>query len=342
MSEKKLDALLVTKAENIYYLSQFTGGSDARLFIDYEHQSVLTDARYLMQVQQECPGWDLVEEKPPGTEQLVLFCNKTKRLGFEGHNMTYQFYKMLDNSTDCELISVENLIEAMRAVKDENELERLRMAARAGDETFSEVLKSIQPGRSELKIANQISFLLREKGCARESFDTIVLAGEHASLPHGHPGSKSLLGGDMVTMDFGGFYKHYAGDMTRTIAVQYASPRLRQIYEIVLEAQQAALGKVKAGINCRDVDGAARDVLRKAELEQYFQHSTGHGLGLEVHEYPSLSQRSNTVLAENMVVTVEPGVYIPGWGGIRIEDTVVVEARGCEIITRSEKGLIIV
>ncbi len=342
MSEKKLDALLVSKAENIFYLSRFTGGSDARLFIDFKQQSILTDARYLAQVKQECPGWDLVEEKPPGMDQLLGFCRKVKRLGFEAHHITYQFYKTIEQSTDCELVSVENLVEALRAIKDEGELEKLRKTASIGDETFSRVLKYIQPGQSEINVANQISFLLRDMGCSKESFDTIVLAGEHASLPHGHPGKKSLLGGDMVTMDFGGFYHYYAGDMTRTVVVQYAAPRLREIYEVVLEAQQAALNKIKAGVSCRDVDSAVRKVFKKADLEQYFQHSTGHGLGLEVHEYPSLSQRSNTILSENMVVTVEPGIYIPGWGGIRIEDTVIVEAKACEILTRSDKGLLIV
>lgn len=342
MREKDLDAFLVTKAENIYYLSGFTGGSDARLLIDHQEAVILTDGRYLEQAEQECPGWKIIEEKPPGWGELGRLARRIERLGFEAHDISYQFYSQLEQTLPSELLAQENMVEMLRAYKEPGELDRLRQSARIGDEVFLELLNLIRAGVSEARLAGQIAFLLREKGCSKESFDTIVLAGEHAALPHGRPGNRLLAGGDMLTMDFGGFYEFYAGDMTRTVAVGKASKRFRSLYRVLLDAQMAALDKVKPGMGVGEVDRAARDILQKAGLESYFKHSTGHGLGLEIHEYPSLSQRSGAVLYENMVVTIEPGIYIPGWGGIRIEDTVVVQSNGCEIITRSDKGLLIV
>lgn len=342
MQEKELDAFLVTKAENIFYLSGFTGGSDARLLIDDQEAIILTDGRYLEQAEHECLGWSIIEEKPPGWGELSRLARRIEKLGFEAHDISYQFYSQLEQTLPSELIAQDNMVEMVRAYKEPGEMGCLRQSARIGDEVFQELLGHIRVGVSEAQLARQISFLLREKGCSKESFDTIVLAGEHAALPHGHPGSRLLAEGDMLTMDFGGFFEFYAGDMTRTVAVGKASERFKTLYRVLLDAQMAALNMVKNGVEARQVDKAARDVLQKADLESYFIHSTGHGLGLEIHEYPSLSQRSGAVLYENMVVTVEPGIYIPGWGGIRIEDTVVVQSNGCEIITRSDKGLLIV
>lgn len=342
MQERKLDAFLVTKAENIFYLSGFTGGSDARLLIDDQEAIILTDGRYLEQADNECPGWTIIEEKPPGWGELSRLGRRIEKLGFEAHDISYQFYSQLEQSLPSELIPLENMVEMLRIHKEAGELHCLKESARIGDEVLQELLGQIRVGVSEAQLANQISFLLREKGCSKESFDTIVLAGEHAALPHGHPGNRLLVDGDMLTMDFGGFFEYYAGDMTRTVAVGKANPRFRELYQVLLDAQMAALDKITGGVEACVVDKAARAVLQKADLEMYFKHSTGHGLGLEIHEYPSLSQRSGAILYENMVVTVEPGIYIPGWGGIRIEDTVVVQSNGCEIITRSDKGLLIV
>lgn len=342
MQEKEVAAFLVTKAENIFYLSGFTGGSDARLLVSDQESIILTDGRYLEQAQEECPDWTIIEEKPPGWVELSRLGRRIEKLGFEAQDISYQFFSQLEQTLPSEMIPLENLVETLRVHKEPGELNCLRESARIGDEVFRELLGQIRAGVSEAQLARQISFLLREKGCSKESFDTIVLAGEHAALPHGHPGSRLLAPGDMLTMDYGGFFEYYAGDMTRTVVVEKPSERFRELYQVLLDAQLAALDMVKSGVEAREVDKAARDVLQKAGLEQYFLHSTGHGLGLEIHEYPSLSQRSGAILDANMVVTIEPGIYIPGWGGIRIEDTVVVQSNGCEIITRSDKGLLIV
>jgi Xaa-Pro aminopeptidase/Xaa-Pro dipeptidase len=183
---------------------------------------------------------------------------------------------------------------------------------------------------------------LVENGAARESFATIAVAGENAALPHGQPGNRNLIRGDMLTLDFGGFFQGYAGDMTRTVIIGEASSKLRDIYQHVLEAQELGVSLVKAGVSCRDIDVQVRTRLGKYGLEDYFQHGTGHGVGLEIHEIPRLSRLSDDILEEGMVVTVEPGVYIPGWGGVRIEDTVIVKKGECEIITHSNKSLLII
>lgn len=342
LKEQQLDAILISKAENIYYLSGFTGGEDGRLLVNNRQAYILTDSRYFEQVQTECAGWTLVEERPGTLSALSSLCEAVGRFGFEAHHLSYQQFRSLDESLSSELIPVDNLVEGLRAIKDPLEIECLRQASRVNDEVFQEILASLKPGLSEEAIARKICFLLREKGCTKESFDTIVLAGENCALPHGRPGPRILKDGDMLTLDFGGFYRHYSGDMTRTVAIGQASSRLHEMYSLVLLAQESALNQVKAGATARQVDRAAREVFRQAGMEKYFIHSTGHGLGLEVHENPSLSQRSEAALSENMVVTVEPGLYIPGWGGIRIEDVVLVKHHGCEIITRSEKGLLIV
>lgn len=342
MENNNMDAFLVTKAENIHYLSGFTGGSDAKLLISAHKAFILTDSRYFEQVARECPHWELVEEKPPDFKKFIELSSKYKRIAVEGHNITHQFYCELNRRIWSEICSVADVIEDMRIIKDEQELALLRKTASISDEVFDEILKTIQPGISERLIASKIAYLLKIKGCDKESFDTIAVSGENAALPHGHPGDKLLVPGDMITMDYGGFYKGYAGDMTRTVAVSEASQQLRDNYQAVLEAQQLGVSMVKADVSCRDIDQAVRNCLKKYKLDMYFQHGTGHGVGLEIHEQPRVSFSSDTVLAENMVVTVEPGIYIPGWGGIRIEDTVIVKKGGCEIITHSDKSLLIV
>jgi len=337
-----LDACLVTKPENIFYLSGFTGGSDARLVVGLAHKYIVTDSRYLEQVERECADWELVRVQGGGLDSLAAICDKYNSLAVESHHVTHGLFLRLQSALKAQLSPRENIIEGLRRQKDSAELDRLRSAARVGDEVFQLIIREIQPGWSEVQVANQIASYLRELGCSQEAFPTIAVAGENAALPHGQPGSRQLLKGDMLTMDFGGFYQGYAGDMTRTIAIAQASPRLREVYSRVLEAQQKGVASIKAGVKAKTVDQLVRLELARHGLDDYFLHSTGHGVGLEIHEAPSLSSHSEDVLEENMVVTVEPGVYIAGWGGIRIEDTVIVRHDGCEVITASGKELLII
>lgn len=341
MAGNEIDALLVTKGENIRYLSGFTGGSDARLLISPTEKYILTDSRYREQVERECPGWQLMEERPPGFKQLQEVSRAYKRLGVEAHAITCSFYLELQKTLKSDLQPLSSLVEALRQVKDESELELIRESARIADAVFKDICLRIKPGVSERDIANEISYLLRQKACEKESFDVIVVSAENAALPHGRPGNRRLIPGDMVTLDFGGFYEGYTADMSRTIALTKASARFRELYQILLAAQEKGIASVRAGQSCREIDRLVREELRAYGAEQYFIHGTGHGLGLEVHEQPRISPLSDAVLEENMVITIEPGIYIKGWGGLRIEDDVIVKDKYAEVITHSDKSLLL-
>jgi Xaa-Pro aminopeptidase len=332
----------VTKPENIRYLSNFTSGSDARLLISSDEKYIFTDGRYLEQAKRECPDWELIRVNGAGLDSLASICDKYNSLLVESHHVTYELYSRMTTELKTPLVPMAEIIEQLRAVKDDQELDMIRQAAKIGDIVFTRICQEIQVGVSERHLANRIAYIFKKEGCSGESFETIAVAGENAALPHGKPGDRLLKRGDMLTLDFGGFYHGYAGDMTRTVVLGEASPKLKEIYQQVLEAQELGVATVKSGISCREIDRQVRQRLADYDLDQYFVHGTGHGVGLEIHETPTLSTRSEAVLEENMVVTIEPGVYIPGWGGIRIEDTVIVKNGGCEVITRSDKGLLII
>jgi Xaa-Pro aminopeptidase len=341
LQHHKVDGLLISKGENIRYLSGFSGGRDARLLVSADRQLICTDSRYFEQTARESPHWELVEVRGGDFSVLATVFENLGRLGVEAHDLSYREFRELENILTPELVPLDGPVEELRLVKDEEELAILRQAAAAGDRVFSALQEDIRPAVSEQWLAARISYLLRLEGCERESFDTIAVAGPNAALPHGRPGKRLLARGDMLTLDFGGVLKGYCSDMTRTVLVGEASGLVRDRYNRLLEAQQLGVAMVREGAEGREVDAAVRAELARHDLDIFFQHSTGHGVGLEVHEQPALSPRSQAVLRENMVVTVEPGIYIPGWGGIRIEDTVIVKKGGCEIITHSDRGLLI-
>ncbi|MBO8159228.1 MAG: aminopeptidase P family protein [Thermosyntropha sp.] len=342
MKNKGIDAFLVNKPENIYYLSGFTGGVDGKLLILDDEQYVITDTRYEEQVKNEAPDFALLLGRFPYIDSLNAIEHKFEKLGIEGKVISYYEYEMLKKNLDVSLVPLEGLVEEIRMIKEEEELDFIRKAAGIGDSVFEEICLFIKPGIYEKQIADKIIFLLREKGCEKEAFEVIALSGRNASLPHGRPGAKPIEDGDMLTLDYGGFFGRYASDMTRTVSVGKPSDYLKDVYFEVLRAQKIGLSMVKAGVSCREVDKAVRDYLEGCGLGEYFVHSTGHGLGLEIHENPALSPHCDIILQENMVVTVEPGVYVPGTGGVRIEDTVIVKQDGCEIITRADKELRII
>lgn len=341
MENNKLDAFLISKAENIRYLSGFTGGSDGKLLLSAEHKYIITDSRYYEQVVRECPEWELIKNNTAGNKTLIDLCDRYKRIAVEAHYMVLDIYNSLTKQSKAEFVALSSIVESFRIVKDAKELELMRTAAHIGDQVFTQICREIRAGLRERDIANRITYLIKDGGCSKESFDTIAVAGENAALPHGQPGDKQLQTGDMLTLDFGGFYKGYASDMTRTVMINNASQKLKDIYLWLLEAQQVGVSHVKAGASGKEIDAKVRECLHKHDLDKYFQHGLGHGVGLEIHEGPRLSPLSDSILEENMVVTVEPGVYIPAWGGIRIEDTVIVKKDACEIITHSNKDLLI-
>jgi len=341
LEKLKLDGIIIDRRENIYYLSGFTGGDDARLLVTQQETLLFTDSRYTEQASRESPQWTLIEEKPPLGQALKEHARRVGKVGLED-TVSYRFFKELSLELGEAVVPVSDVVEELRVIKESEELEILRQAADIGSEVFSELLSQLRAGVSESTVANWIVTALRQKGAEKESFDPIAVSGPNAALPHGRPGERLLQAGDMLTLDFGGFCQGYASDMTRTVAIGEASQQLRDLYAKLLDAQQYGVEQVRAGIRCAELDRLVRERLRKYDLDQYFAHGTGHGLGLEVHESPSVSSRSEWVLQEGMVITVEPGVYIPGWGGIRIEDSVIVKSSGCEVITKAPKQLIVI
>lgn len=342
LQRQKIDAFLVCKPENIRYLSGFTGGFDARLFITAQRKYIISDSRYREQTARQCPEWELIEEKNFDGSKFNLLAGSFDNMAFESQVVSYDTYSWLKKNLKTELIPVKGIVENDRIIKDETELELIRQAAAIGDAVFAEMLSQIRLGMSEKEIADKIDNLLRQKGCEKEAFTTIAVAGENAALPHGTPGDKVIAAGEMITMDYGGFFQGYLADMTRTIGIGEMDSSYHDKYMAVLEAQQLGVSMIKAGIRCKDVDQAVRTRLQSYGLDEYFLHSTGHGVGLEVHEMPAVSSSSDTVVQPGMVITIEPGIYIKGWGGIRIEDTVIVKQDSCEVVTKANKNLILI
>jgi Xaa-Pro aminopeptidase len=338
MSQDDLDGIIVSKPENRLYFSGFTGSSGL-LLISGGAALLLTDFRYIEQAGKQAPefavvrhGSDLYDTIRAEVVRLGL-----KRVGFESNFVTWDVHRHLAEFVQ-QPVPVE--LDKLRMVKDETELSYIRAAVRLADNAFSHVLPLIKPGVSEHDIALEVEFHIRKNGAEKAAFDIIVASGARSALPHGKASGKILKAGDMVTMDFGAVYNGYHSDITRTVVIGKFAAKQREIYNLVLSAQLAGVAAIAPGKSCREVDAVARKIIADAGYADYFGHGLGHGLGLAIHEEPRLSPVCDITLAPNMVVTVEPGVYLPEWGGVRIEDTVVVTADGAEILTASSKELI--
>ncbi|MBI1920906.1 MAG: aminopeptidase P family protein [Geobacter sp.] len=337
------DALLVSDINNIRYLAGFTGSS-ALLLLAASDGWFLTDSRYTEQARQEVHGFQIIEysrmlEGISGCVNAQGF----RRVAFEAANVTVEFHDSLARSIpECEFVPLETGIDAVRAVKDEPELAALRRVAALVSESFLKILDGIKPGVREREVAMEFEFAMRRAGIDNKAFDFIVASGERGALPHGKASDKAIRSGELVTVDFGGILDGYNSDETVTVAVGEPDNRQREIYHVVKDAHDRAIDAARPGIPCRELDAVARDYINSQGYGDYFGHGLGHGVGLEVHEKPVISPRSEGVVEEGMVFTIEPGIYIPGWGGVRIEDTVRVHRDGCEIITQVPKDLIIV
>ncbi|WP_138493047.1 M24 family metallopeptidase [Paenibacillus pinistramenti] len=342
--ERNLDGLFIASPINRRYLTGFTG-SAGYVLITAEKAYLLTDFRYMTQAPQQAAGFEIVEEHRQDTLDIIkglLEAANVKRLGFENELMSYSMYGKYEASLKpVELIPASGLVEEIRMFKDDEELAVMKEAADLADRTFMHMLEVIKPGMSELEGALELEFFMRRNGASAASFDTIFASGERSALPHGTASSKLLGSGELLTMDFGALYKGYCSDITRTVMVGTPNDKQREIYNIVLEAQLHTIEQLRPGMTGREADALARDVITRYGYGEQFGHSTGHGLGMEVHEAPNLSKVSDTVLQPGMVVTVEPGIYIPGFGGVRIEDDVVVTETGVRRLTESTKDLII-
>jgi len=349
MTKQKIAALLVTHLPDVRYLCGFTG-SNAALAITAKHALLVTDGRYTAQAAAEVKGAEVRIAKGPALAEGCrwLAAARVKHAYYDGEQTTVA---ALDAMQEAVKGSAKNakqffqplpsaLVAAQRMVKDAAEIERMAAAAALGVRLFDHIVGFLRPGIAENAVAAELEYRARLWGAEAMSFPTIVASGERSAFPHGTASEARLPRRGFVTLDFGVILNGYCSDMTRTVHLGRATAREREAYEAVLAAQENAVAAVAAGRKAGDVDEAARSVLRQAKLADYFTHSTGHGVGLEIHESPRIAMAQQTLLTRGMVITIEPGIYIPGAFGLRIEDTVVVERRGCRVLTPATKAWI--
>jgi len=339
----RVDYLLITHLPNVRYLCGFTGSAGA-LLAGGPEPVFFTDGRYTMQAHQEVQGAMVrIEQKAPLAAATEWIGRKRGRtLGIEGDHLTVAAGARVRGllPKPWRLRAVSSVVERQRMIKDSAEIELTRKAVNLGSSLFRSLVKSVRPGVAEATVAAKLQYAARVAGAEAMSFDTIVAAGPRSALPHGRASAAAIPRRGLVVLDYGVILSGYCSDMTRTVSVGRASAKERAWYTAVLEAQIAGIAAVRAGATAGEVDAAARKVLKQSGLGKHFTHSTGHGVGLEIHESPRLAAGETAVLQSGMVVTIEPGVYIPGEGGVRIEDMVLVTQSGCEVLTPTNKELI--
>ena len=342
LTAHKIDALLISAPPNIRYLSGFSG-SNALMLVTPATSYFFTDPRYRLEASQNITCKVQIATGPLSVAaSAVVKRKKLKRIGFESAWLSYEDYAKLKPllPLGSSLQPIGRLVEQQRMLKSATEIDRIRKSVQVNSEAYGRTLKNIRPGLSEQDIAAELEFQMRRLGAEKPSFETIVAAGPHSALPHAHPTSHRLGENELLLIDMGASLDGYSSDMTRMAHVGPPPKRVRDMYRAVLEAQLTALNTVRAGVTAGTVDAAARDVLKRHNLGREFVHATGHGLGLEIHEPPRIGKKEKTRLQAGMVITIEPGAYIGGLGGIRIEDTVLVTEKGCEVLTPTPKEFI--
>ena len=337
------DAILVTNFTNVTYLTGFTG-DDSYLLVRSDGDLMLSDSRYTIQLQEECPGLDAEIRSPPAT-MLEIITKATKeariaKLAVEGDSITVS----LRDSIAAELPRIDirptsGLVERLRMVKDKHEIFRLRQAAHFAEKAFAVLRATLRPEKTEREVRDELEYQMRVFGADDRAFPTIVAVGPRAALPHATVTDRPIGASDFVLIDWGASGGLYKSDLTRVLVTGKISSKLKRVYRVVLNAQLEAIEAIRPGVTAEHVDSVARGVIEKAGFGRYFDHALGHGLGLDVHEAPRLAKKNQTVLKPGMVTTVEPGIYLPGWGGVRIEDDVLVTRTGHEVLTSVPKQL---
>ncbi len=342
-AEKEIDAVFITQSENRRYLSGFDG-SAGYLLITRKKAVLATDFRYTEQAGREAPDFEVlriigkIADWFPG---LVRDAG-IKRLGFESEDITYNFHRQLiealdKNKVPIEFVPVSGLVESLRAVKEPGEIELIRKAVAISDAAFDSVEATLQAGMTEKQVAWELEKSLRENGSQSLPFEIIVASGPQAALPHARPTNRVINDGEMVLVDMGAKYEGYASDLSRTICVGAPDEKFIKVYSTVLDAQTTAIAIIVAGVTGHQADNVAREIIEAAGYGDAFGHSLGHGVGLAAHELPRLGPGSDETLAEGMVFTVEPGIYLSGWGGVRIEDMVVMEQGRVKVLSKAGK-----
>ncbi|MDQ0430071.1 Xaa-Pro aminopeptidase [Planomicrobium stackebrandtii] len=340
MKQRNVEAVLVTSPYNLHYITEFTGTAGLAI-VTPERAVFITDFRYTEQANEQITEFEVVQAEKNLMDQAVqtVKAMDIQTLAFEQDYMTYSTATQYKEKMDAELEPISNLIEKIRMVKTPEEVSILKAAAKIADDAFEHICGFIRPGLKEVEVSNELEFFMRKQGATSSSFDIIVASGLRSALPHGVATDKVIEKGDMITLDFGALYNGYISDITRTVAVGEPSAQMKEIYDIVLKAQELGVEKIGPGMSGIEADALARDFIKSKGYGEAFGHSTGHGIGLEVHESPGLSFRSETVLEPGMAVTVEPGIYLPGVGGVRIEDDILITESGNERLTNSTKEL---
>lgn len=342
IASQKVDGFLITNPYNVRYMTGFTGSTGIALVTKSE-ALFITDFRYIEQAEREVTDFRAVQHKATLVEEIASYVRNLniQTLGFEKEHITYAQFLLYEKFITKNLVGLADVIEKIRLIKTPEEIRIIKVACDIVDAAFEHILPQIRPGVTELEIANELEFFMRKSGATSSSFDTIVASGVRSALPHGVATDKIIEKGEFVTLDYGALYNGYVSDTTRTVAVGQPSQQLKEVYEIVLEAQLVGVKTFKPGMTGVEADAVVRDVIRSHGYGEAFGHSTGHGIGLEVHEGPGLSHRSNHRLEAGMTVTCEPGIYLPGIGGVRIEDDVLITADGNDVLTHAPKELII-
>ena len=369
LMREPVDAVLIKHPSNLYYYTGFTGGeamflmpvnadimsiyalelagisNDSQAITnDWPDGYVITDSRYYEQVEKECAGLTLVKWEKKGmaeTIQELMVEDKKIHIVLEDDMNLAQYMKLTQVCRNCLFSLGSKWIQMPRMVKDEEELAQIEQAEHIGDAAFSHILDILKPGVSEREIALELEFFMKKQGASKLSFDTIVASGPNGSMPHAQVTDRLLQSGDFVTMDFGCVYQGYCSDMTRTVAIGTPTDEMKKVYQIVLDANVRAMEQIAAGQKCSDIDAVARGYIAEQGYGAYFGHGLGHGVGLDIHEEPRFSPKCDVITTENMVITDEPGIYLPGQFGVRIEDLVVVKENGYRKLSQSEKQLII-
>lgn len=380
ISQLGMNMVLIDSPSNLYYYTGFTGG-EAMFFMQMTDDAggyIITDSRYYEQVEQECPDLTLIRMENNGYSYCVKdllekihseeigrkdsnciadkiaisddnnrIANKVaisadnNRIAVEATMNLEQYLKLCEMCPQYQFEIAKSVILESRMVKDETELQLLTQAESIGDAAFTHILDYIKPGVTEADIALEIEFFMKRQGASKLSFDTIVASGPNSSMPHAQVTNRKLQNGDFVTMDFGCVYQGYCSDMTRTVAIGEPTEEMKKVYQIVLDANLRAMDAIQEGVKCNEIDAIARNYIKEQGYGDYFGHGLGHGVGLDIHEEPRFSPKCEVVTKANMVITDEPGIYLPGKFGVRIEDLVVVKKKGYERLSHSEKKLII-
>jgi Xaa-Pro aminopeptidase len=343
LRDQDLDAMLITKFVNVTYLTGFTG-DDSYLLLTRDKAVLLSDSRYAEQLGEECSGLELEIRRTPTTmtESLAGVCQSCRvgTVAVEGESMTLAHRDRLAQAMPkISWKPVAAWVEDLRAIKDEDEVAEIRRSIALAEEVFAELKANLRGDQSERGLAADLEHRIRHRGGRGCAFSPIVAAGPRAALPHAQVTDATVAGHPLLLVDWGAKAGLYCSDLTRVLALDRISPRLQEVYEVVLEAQLRAISAVRAGVLMSDVDAAARGYIAEAGHGDHFGHGLGHGFGLEIHENPRLTPSENRPLEAGMVITIEPGVYLPGWGGVRIEDDVLVTANGCEVLTSATKEL---